>query len=346
MSQTDAQKKPTSIWRLFALLLAVCLSTSASLLAKYALQSFSPFTVTALRIWIAALVMLPIAIWSVPGGLHWRSFRNALPMSLCYGLNSTCFALGIGFTTALSAQLIYMLGPVLALIGARIFFHEALTLPKIIGTGLGIIGVVIVLFGSSQGGLGNSLGTPLGNGFILLAATAWTAFTLLAQRQSKTYHPLELACYALTTCALIMPLLVLPDILRQQAIHASVTWLALLSAVGLALLVSVGRDAAFQWGIHGSSAFVANAMGFVAPFLTVAYAIPLLGERLSVNLLVSGVLILAGLIFAVILPARQHYQARAQAQASPLSGTLAEVSIPSESQATLPTEPDEKGYLP
>jgi drug/metabolite transporter (DMT)-like permease len=341
VSQTGAQKKPsTSIWRLLALLLSVCLSTSAFLLAKYALASFSPLTLTALRVWIAALVMLPIAIWNVPGGLHWRSFRNALPMSLCYGLNSTCFAFGIGFTTALAAQLIYMLVPVLALIGARIFFREPLTSPKVIGTTLGIGGVVIVLFGSVEGGLGNSLGTPLGNLFIVIAAFAWTGFSLLAQRQSRSYHPLELVCYALLTCALLMPLLILPDILRQQAIHASVTWLALLSAVGLALLVSVGRDTAFQWGIKGSSAFVASAMGFVAPFLTAAYAIPLLGERLSINLLISGVLILVGLVFAVILPARQQYRARVLAEASFISAPLAEVSAPPESGAALPTEPE------
>ncbi|HEY7357723.1 MAG TPA: DMT family transporter [Ktedonobacterales bacterium] len=341
MNQAGVQKKPTSVWRLLALLLSVSLSTSASLLAKYALESFSPFTVTALRLWIAALVMLPIAIWSVPGGLHWRSFRNALPMSLCYGLNSVCFAVGIGFTTAIAAQLIYMLVPVLALIGARIFFHEPLTSSKVIGTALGISGVVIVLLGSVEGGLGNSLGMPLGNGFILIGAVAWTSFSLLAQRQSRTYHPLELVCYALLTCSLLMPLLIVPDILRQQAIHASVTWLAVLSALGLALLVSVGRDTAFQWGLQGSSAFVASAMGFVAPFLTVAYAIPLLGEQLSINLLVSGVLILVGLVFAVILPARQRYQARLSAEVKSASAVLPDASAPPESGATPPIEPQQ-----
>jgi drug/metabolite transporter (DMT)-like permease len=299
--------------------------------------------VTALRVWVATLVMLPIAIWSVPGGLRWRSFRNALPMSLCYGVNILCFALGIGFTTALSAQLIYMLVPVLALIGARIFFREAFTSLKVIGTALGLTGVIIVLLGSVEVGLGNSLGTPLGNIFIIMATFGWTGFSLLAQRQSRSYHPLELVCYALLTCSLLMPLLILPDVLRQQAIHASVTWLALLSAIGLALLVSVGRDTTFQWGMQRSNAFVASAMGFVAPLLTAAYAIPLLGEQLSINLLVSGVLILAGLIFAVVLPARQQYRARARAEISPISAALAEANTSSEGTATPPPEPDEKG---
>src|SRR6185437_15449334 len=142
--------------------------------------------------------------------------------------------------------------PVLALIGARIFFRESLTLLKVMGTALGLTGVVIVLLGSVEGGLGNSLGTPLGNLFIIVAAFGWTCFSLLAQRQSRSYHPLELACYALLTCSLLMPLLILPDILRHQAIHANVTWLALLSAIGLALFVSVGRDTSFQWGMQRS----------------------------------------------------------------------------------------------
>jgi drug/metabolite transporter (DMT)-like permease len=330
----------SSIWRMLALLLSVVLSTSASLLAKYALVSFSPFAMTALRVWIAALVMLPIVIRVVPGGLRWRNFLSALPMSLCYGLNSICFAVGIGFTTAIAAQLIYMLVPVLALIGARIFFREALTSAKVIGTGLGISGVVIVLFGSLEGGLGNSLGTPLGNAFLLFASFAWTAFTLLAQRQSRSYHPLELACYALLTCALLMPLLVLPDIIRHQAIHASVTWLALLSAIGLALLVSVGRDTALQWGIQGSSAFVASAMGFVAPFLTVAYAIPLLGEQLSINLLISGALILAGIIFAVLLPARQQYRARQLVEASADAASSSLAGVAPTPPGAISSEPD------
>jgi len=325
---------------MLALLLSVMLSTSAALLAKYALTSFSPFTMTALRIWIAALVMLPIAIVNVPGGLHWRSFRSALPMSLCYGLNSVCFAIGVSLTTAIATQLIYMLVPVLALIGTRLFFREALTSFKVIGTTLGISGVVIVLLGSLEGGLGHSLGTPLGNAFILIAAFVWTAFTLLAQRQSKAYHPLELVCYALTTCALIMPLLVLPDILRHQAIHASVTWLALLSAVGLALLVSVARDITLQWGIQGTSAFVASAMGFISPFLTVAYAIPLLGEQLSVNLFISGALIIVGLFFAVLLPAQQQRRARRSMELPPTSAPSPTLSAPPESGATLPTQPD------
>ena len=318
---------------MLALLLSVILSTSASLLAKYALTTFSPFAMTALRVWIASLVMLPLVYRIVPGGLRWRSFLSALPMSLCYGLNSICFAVGINATTAIAAQLIYMLVPVLALIGARIFFREAFTSAKVIGTALGISGVVIVLLGSLQGGLSDSLGTPMGNGILIVASFCWTAFTLLAQRQSRSYHPLELACYALLTCSLLMPLLVLPDILRHQAVHASVTWLALLSAIGLALLVSVGRDTALQWGIQGTSAFVASAMGFVAPFLTVAYAIPLLGEQLSANLLFSGVLILAGLVFAVLLPARQQHRARLLAEAAIAAAPVAEASVAPEKQA-------------
>ena len=300
--------------RVLALLLSVIFSSFAALFAKYALETFSPFTMTALRVWIASLVLLPVAVRIVPGGLRWSSFVRALPMSLCYTGNITLFALGIGFTTALTSQLLYLLVPVLVLIGARLFFREAFTPGKVIGTLLGIAGVVFVLLGSLRGNLANSLGTPMGNILILLAAFSWSAFSLLAQRQSRSYHSLELSCYALLTASVILPLLVLPEVLSHHALQGSIRWLAILGALGMALMVSAGRDLSFQWGVQGSSAFIASTMGFISPFLTVAYAIPLLGEHLSASLILSGALIFSGLFFAVILPARQQHRARLLSQ--------------------------------
>jgi drug/metabolite transporter (DMT)-like permease len=329
MSVSSPRATSSSTLRILALVFSVLCSSFAALFAKYALESFSPFTMTALRVWIASLVMLPIALRAVPGGLRWSSFLRALPMSLCYTGNITLFALGIGFTTALTSQLLYLLVPVLVLIGARLFFKEALTPAKVIGTALGIVGVCFVLLGSLQGQLANSLGTPLGNILILLAALSWSAFSLLAQRQSRAYHPLELSCYALLTSSAIIPLLILPELLRHQALHSPLSGLAVIGALGLALVVSASRDLSFQWGVKGSSAFIASTMGFLGPFLTVAYAIPLLGERLSASLLISGALILAGLFFAVILPARQQQRERTLAElAAPESLALPDQSAP------------------
>ncbi len=327
-----------STTRILALLLSVIFSSFAALFAKYALESFSPFTMTTLRVWTASLVMAPIAIRTVPGGLRWSSFWRALPMSLCYAGNITCFALGIGFTTALASQLLYLFVPVLVLIGARIFFKEALTPAKVGGTALGITGVLFVLQGSLQANLTNSLGQPTGNILILLAALAWAAFTLLAQRQSRSYHPLELSCYALLTSSVILPLLVLPELLRHQALQGHLTWLAIVGTICMGLFVSAARDITLQWGIQGSNAFISSAMGFLGPFLTVAYAIPLLGEHLSLNLLISGFLILLGLFFAVIVPARQQRrahlkaaQATSDADAAPnVPGQCAPCSTPSD----------------
>jgi drug/metabolite transporter (DMT)-like permease len=293
------------VWRLVALYVSVALSTSASLFAKYALVNFSPFALAALRVWIASLVMLPLATLVVPKGLSWRRFRSALPMSLCYGINSVIFLVGIDHTTAIAAQLLYMLVPVLVLLGSRLFFSEGLTPARLVGTALGIAGAVVVLIGSLEGGLGDSLGTPLGNLLIVASVVCWSSFTLLARRQSQSQHPIELSCYCQITAALIMPLLILPDIVQHQVLHGSLTWLAILSVLALALLISVCRDILFQWGLKGTSAFTTSVMGFFAPFLAVAYAIPLLGERLSLNLFISGALIIAGIFFAVILPARQ-----------------------------------------
>ncbi len=293
-------------WRLAALFVSVVLSTSASLFAKYALVSFAPFAVAALRVWIATLVTVPLAALAVPKGLSLRRFVRALPMSLCYAVNSALFLLGIDHTTAITAQLLYMLVPVLVLLGSRFFFSETLTPAKLFGTALGIAGAVVVLVGSVEGTLSGSLGTPFGNGIILISVLLWSAFTLLARRQSQSQHPIELSCYTQITSSLVIPLFLVPDIALHHPLWGSVTWLAVISALALAVLVSVFRDILFQWGLQGTSAFTTSVMGFFAPFLTVAYAIPLLGEQLSLNLLISGALIIVGIFFAVIVPARQR----------------------------------------
>jgi drug/metabolite transporter (DMT)-like permease len=293
-------------WRLAALFISVVLSTSASLFAKYALVSFTPFALAALRFWIATLVAVPLAALVVPKGLSLRRYVRALPMSLCYSVNSALFLLGIDHTTAITAQLLYMLVPVLVLLGSRFFFTEKLTPAKLFGTALGIAGAVVVLIGSLEGTLGNSLGTPFGNGIILISVVLWSSFTLLARRQSQSQHPIELSCYTQITASLVTPLFLVPDIALHHPLYGSITWLAIISVLALALLISVFRDILFQWGLQGTSAFTTSVMGFFAPFLTVAYAIPLLGEQLSLNLLISGALIIVGIFFAVIIPARQN----------------------------------------
>jgi drug/metabolite transporter (DMT)-like permease len=302
----------------------VALSASASLFAKYALVNVSPFALAALRVSIASLVTLPLAALAVPKGLSWQHFRSALPMGLCYGLNSLLFLYGIGHTTAIAAQLLYMLVPVVVLFGSRLFFGEGLTPAKLLGTALGIAGAVVVLLGSLEGNLGNSLGTPLGNWVILASVFSWSAFTLLARRQSQSQHPIELSCYTLIIASMLMPLAILPDLVQHRLLHGSLSWLAIVSVLALALLISVCRDLLFQWGLQGTSAFTASVPGFFAPFFVVAYAIPLLGEQLSPSLLLSGSLIIVGMFFAVIVPARQ--QRATPPEPAPISAAEQEVA--------------------
>jgi drug/metabolite transporter (DMT)-like permease len=301
--------------RLLALVLSTLCSTPAPLFAKYAETSFSPLMMTLLRVWIATLVLIPIALRMVPSGLRWRRFLRSLPVSLGYCGNIIFFAIGIASTTAMSSQLLYLLVPVLALIGSRLFFAEALTSYKLLGTALGISGAALVILGSLKGNAADSLGTPFGNGMIVLAVFSWSGFLLFSRAQSQAFHPLELSCYALLTASLLVPFLTLPDLLHHHALQGPLTWLGIFGALAMALFVSVARDVTFQWGIKGSSAFFASALGFTGPFLTVAYAIPLLGEQLTISLIISGLLTTLGILFAVILPAWQAY--REQRLASP-----------------------------
>ncbi len=321
-------------------MLATLLGTIAPLFAKYAETSFSPLTMTLLRVWLASLILLPITLRSVPGGLHWRRFVRCLPVSLGYCGNIIFFPIGIASTTAMSSQLLYLLVPVLVLIASRFFFAEKLTWSKLLGTTLGISGAVLVVIGSLKGNVADSLGTPFGNGMILLAVFSWTGFLLFSRVQSQVFHPLELTCYALLTASLLVPFLTLPDVLHHHLLQGPLTWLGIFGVLSMALFVSVTRDITFQWGIKGSSAFVASALGFAGPFLTVAYAIPLLGEQLTTSLLISGILTTLGIVFAVMLPAWQTH--REERQAALAEAVLEKQAEPLLAKQTVPVAKGER----
>ncbi|HEY7125852.1 MAG TPA: DMT family transporter [Ktedonobacterales bacterium] len=314
--------------RLLSLVLSTLCSSPAALFAKYAETSFSPLTMTLLRVWIATLILIPIALRMVPAGLHWRRFLRSLPVSLGYCGNIIFFGIGIASTTAMSSQLLYLLVPVLALIGSRIFFAEAFTSYKLLGTALGISGALLVVLGSLKGNVADSLGTPFGNAMIIVAVFSWSGFLLFSRSKSQSFHPLELTCYALLTASLIVPFLTLPDVLHHHALQGPLTWLGIFGALSMALFVSVARDITFQWGIKGSSAFIASALGFAGPFLTVAYAIPLLGEQLTTSLIISGMLTMLGILFAVILPTWQTHRKERLAVAALADGSSAQQAVP------------------
>jgi drug/metabolite transporter (DMT)-like permease len=135
--------KPTDVLELLVL---GAIWGSSFLLMRVATPEFGPVALIAVRVVIAALVLLPLLIWSRAGTTirtHWRPLalmgivNTALPF--CLFAYST-LALPAGFAAVLNATAA-LWGPV---IGWR-FFGTSITRRAAMGFGIGFLGVVVMV---------------------------------------------------------------------------------------------------------------------------------------------------------------------------------------------------------
>jgi drug/metabolite transporter (DMT)-like permease len=119
----------------------------------------------------------------------------------------TIFYIGLSNTTGMKASIINGSGSFFIALSSHLWVKDdTLTPKKNIGLVLGFLGVSIVNF--NKGGFGFDFHLT-GEGFVLLAALASTAGTLLVKKSSRRIHPPLMSAYQLTLGSLILLLIAL-----------------------------------------------------------------------------------------------------------------------------------------
>jgi drug/metabolite transporter (DMT)-like permease len=188
---------------------------------------------------------------------------------------------------------------------ARAMGLETLTPGKVFGMLISFCGVIVLETDS-----GSPLHSPLLLGdLISLAGTlGYSIYTVLAKRVAGTYDTISINAFCATAGAIVW----LPVALCQGS---RLSW----SGVGLAgwagllymvLFSSVGGYLLFYWLLRHMEASRVVVVNYFQPVLVVLLSIPLLAERPTVRLLVSGVLVLLGVYLT------EHASARERAQKS------------------------------
>jgi len=106
-------------------------------------------------------------------------------------LNMLTFFKGLSMTTPISGAVMMVTTPILVLTFASIFLKEKVTLKKIIGIGIGLIGAVfLIAYGKKIGGGNNEL---IGNLLVFVNAASFAFYLILVKSLTRKYHPLSFA---------------------------------------------------------------------------------------------------------------------------------------------------------
>lgn len=260
---------------------------------KEALMGFTPLALAQLRMLLAALLYAAMfLLWRKRPKLH-LTRRHWLLLGLMaftgITLNQICFLGGLARTSVTHTGLIQAVGPIMVLLLAALLGRETLTIQNCTGMTIAFTGVAILLIGKS----GSENGAHWSGDLILLAAGAsFALYTILMKDVACDFDALTLSTLVFGLGALFL----VPFTLK---LVTAVGWqqVPLRAWAGLAYMVVFGSVVAYliyAFALREFSASKAAAFAYLQPIMAVALGVWLIGERVTLQAVTGGVLILLG----------------------------------------------------
>lgn len=216
-------------------------------------------------------------------------------ISLFAILNPFLFIVGVKYTTAMMGQMIYLALPLVTLIFAYIINHETITKRKIIGIAIGLIGALIIILQPGAVSTMQFMSSLIGNVIIFIGVCSYAMYSVLIKKFQNEHSPLELNMYFMVS-AFMMSMIFLPtDFIQGNNWWNTITptlWMAILyvGVMGTGIYYLL-----MQHAIKTSSALAASTSLYIQPIFSFIWASALLGERLTSDLIIGGILTFVGI---------------------------------------------------
>lgn len=264
---------------------------------KYLLRSIDPVELLLLRLMLGSLifgVVLLASSRSLPRFSRREWGQLAIIGTLGISINVSAVAFGTRLIPAGLASLIVTSNPVFTALLSRAVLGESLTRRKVLGILIAFGGFLIVLLWGGPDAtfsLDNSLGVLI----TLAGPSAWALYTILSKPYVSRCPPTQFA--GIVTIIGALP--AMPLLLYDHRIFGDVTrfslndWLATLVSTGLALVLSYTL---WYRGLRVLQPTQVAIYIYMVPVFGVVGAWLLLGEPVTIFLLLGGMTILLGVV--------------------------------------------------
>ena len=276
--------------RVYVLIVVMVLLWSVNfVVAKVALREMQPLILSALRTTLAAMIILPIYLWSKrEQGWALRDVPVLVSLGVFgVALNQVLFVYGLSRTSVSHSSLVIALTPMLVLLIAALLGQERITGQKVLGMAIAISGVATLQF---RGGAG--AGNAIGDGLIFLAAITFAAFTVMGKEAATRHGTITVNTFAYVGGAIALAPVTVWHGARYS--FSNVSTLGWVSLVYMALFPSVICYLIYYYALSRIPASRVSAFAYLQPLFATMMALPVLGESLSSGIVLGGLLVLAG----------------------------------------------------
>ncbi len=266
----------------FALNLSLVKHISPALVGPYGLNIF--------RVGISLLLFWTVwAFGKTPAAIR----RKDIPRFLLCGLtgvaiNQMLFVKGLTLTSTIHAALLMLCTPLLITVFAFWILKEKMTWQKALGLSLGIGGTVLLITTKEK----NGSASLTGDLFIVVNAMAYTIYFILVKPLMQEYPPLQVIRWVFTFgFFMILPFG------WSEFVHTDWPQFDWTHYTSLGMVVFCGTFLAYSFNIFGIKHLGAGITGsyiYTQPVFAAIIAAIFLHETFTVEKILAGVLIFAG----------------------------------------------------
>jgi drug/metabolite transporter (DMT)-like permease len=271
--------------------LAVLFWGASFIATKYLLNELTPETIISMRMILAISLLLVIAlIQKRDFTIHLKSHGYIFILALIAVFHLWIQVTGLKFTTASNTGWIIGTAPIFMALLGLIFFKEKLNFIKIIGIVVATFGLLLLV------GKGNPANIDFiknkGDLLVLSSAFTWGIYSMVNKKISLNYSPVMTILYLF----IMMAIIIIPFTLSVSSIKSVVNlsgigWIAILF---LGLLCSGVSYVIWAYALREMESAKVGAYLYFEPFVTVIAAWIFLREDISLLMILSGLIITAG----------------------------------------------------
>ncbi len=263
---------------------------STFVVTKAAIGEIPPLTLAFIRVAIGALVLVPFAIPRLRsmGSLPWRWLwtMGFIGVALYY----VVFNISLTLTSAAQGALVQSSIPAVTACIAMVWLREPASRMRLVGIALSIAGVLVVFAEGTR----NSASSPapgLGNLLMFAAVVCWGVYTSLAKRVAQ-YDAIVVTTFVTTFGALLLLPLAVFEIARDGLPRPGMD--AWLGAAYLGAFASGAGYLLYNYSLKHMAASQVGVFTNLIPIVGVLTGVVALGEPLSWQAIVGGVIVMIG----------------------------------------------------
>lgn len=260
--------------------------------SKIALRTIPPVTLLALR-YIVAIPTLFILL-KVRGALRRMTpadVRTVFVIGFTGYFSSFCLQMmGINRLTGSISSLLGAMNPIFIPVLASVFLKEKLTWPKVACVAISMVGVVLIV------GVNGTV-DALGAGLMLISVFLWSSTSVIIRRVSGKYDPMQVAMLGMAFGLLFTGIWSAFE-LRTASFSLPVE--SCLAVLFMAWVGTAGAHTLWNMSLSRMDASFCSMFYPLQPLTAAVLGVMVLGEKITVNFVVGGLIICCGIVAAVL----------------------------------------------